>query len=210
MPKPKTHVYVDGFNFYYGAVRGTPHKWLDLDRFFTMMRPSDDIRVIKYFTAEIVGPTKPNQDVFLKALATRPRVQVILGRFKMKSLKCEVDACDAACTRYFDKPEEKRTDVNIATEMIDDAYQNNCDQLILVSGDSDLVPAVHRVKNRFPEKRIIVYIPAVAGSVRAGAYELRGAAHKARTVPLNLLSKAQFPLEVPDGSGGFYAKPASW
>ncbi len=26
----KTHVYVDGFNIYYGAVRKTPYKWLDL------------------------------------------------------------------------------------------------------------------------------------------------------------------------------------
>jgi hypothetical protein len=26
----RTIVYIDGFNLYYGAVKGTPYKWLDL------------------------------------------------------------------------------------------------------------------------------------------------------------------------------------
>lgn len=72
-PPLRTIVYIDGFNFYYGAVRGTPHKWLNFDRYFAMLRPHDEIRAIKYFTAEIVGPTKPNQDIFLRALTTLPR-----------------------------------------------------------------------------------------------------------------------------------------
>jgi 6-hydroxy-3-succinoylpyridine 3-monooxygenase len=210
MAKNRTIVYIDGFNFYYGAVRNTPHKWLNFDRLFEILRPYDDIRAIKYFTAEIVGPTLPNQLVFLSALATQPRIKIILGRFKQKRIKCEVALCVSTVPKFFDKPEEKRTDVNIATEMLDDAYQNECDQFILVSGDSDLAPAVHRIRHRFPKKRIVVYIPAIQSSRRSGAYELRAAATQARTFPLNLLPRAQFPAQIPDGMGGFINKPATW
>lgn len=203
---------MDGFNVYYGAVRGTPWKWLNFERYFSMVRPADDIVAIKYFTAQILGPTKPNQDEYLRALATQPKIEIVLGKFKRKRLKCEVAGCVpiAGVDRFFEKPEEKRTDVNIAVHMIDDAYRNECDQFIIVSGDSDLVPAVRMIRSRFPTKKLIVYIPAAADSARGGAYELRDAAHKARLLPLKLLSRAQFPALVPNGSGGFYTKPVTW
>jgi len=204
-------VYIDGLNFYYGAVRGTPHKWLNFDRYFTMLRPADDLLAIKYFTAVVTGPTQPNQREFLRALATTPRVEVTLGRFKQKRIKCEALPCAATPpAKYFDKPEEKRTDVNIAVTMVDDAYQDRCDQFILVSGDSDLVPAVNLIRHRFPAKRVVVYIPAQQNSVRSGAVELRMAANIARTLPLNILAKAQFPAQLDDGAGNVITKPPTW
>ena len=39
---PRTIVYIDGSNFYYGAIKGGPHKWLNLERFFTLLRSNDD------------------------------------------------------------------------------------------------------------------------------------------------------------------------
>ena len=48
-PKPRSIIYVDGFNLYYGAIRGGAHKWLDLQRYVTMIRKGDDIRQIHYF-----------------------------------------------------------------------------------------------------------------------------------------------------------------
>ena len=79
-------------------------------------------------------------------------------------------------SRFFDSLEEKRTDVSIGIWMLDDAYQDRCDNLILVSGDSDLVPAVQMVKSRFPLKKILVYVPANS-PVRGYAVELRSVAH---------------------------------
>ncbi len=38
---PKTIVYVDGFNLYYGVLKNTGYKWLDLERFFTLLRQAD-------------------------------------------------------------------------------------------------------------------------------------------------------------------------
>ena len=71
------------------------------------------------------------------------------------------------------------------------------------------MPAVHMVKARFPKKQVIIYVPA-RDAVRGAAVELRSAADKNRTLPLQLLPKAQFAARLPDGAGGMLAKPASW
>jgi len=205
----RTAVYVDGFNLYYGAVKGTPHKWLDLAKLFGLLRPFDDIQVVRYFTAMVNGPTRPNQVSYLQALATTPIVEPVLGNFKNKRVLCSLGACGYTGKRLFEVPEEKRTDVNIAVFMLDDAYQNLVDHFVLVSGDSDLVPAARMIRRRFPEKKITVYVPAQHPG-RSAATELRSAAHKSRELPLNLLPRAQFPNTIPDGAGGFIAKPASW
>lgn len=117
--------------------------------------------------------------------------------------------CTHAGSRFFPAEEEKRTDVNIGVHMLNDVYQDVCDRLVLVSGDSDLVPAVHMVKARFPDKQVIVYVPA-RNPVRGAAVELRSAADKDRLLPLQLLPKAQFAAQVPDGAGGILTKPSSW
>jgi hypothetical protein len=91
----------------------------------------------------------------------------------------------------------------------DDAYQDDCDHFILVSGDSDLVPAVNMVRTRFANKQVTVYVPS-RNPVRGAAVELRAAANKDRDLPLNLLKLAQLPASIPDGAGGFIIKPASW
>jgi len=92
--------------------------------------------------------------------------------------------------------------------MIDDAYQNRCDRLILVSADSDLVPGVEFVKYKFPAKEVFVYVPALNRPRIAD--ELRTVAHKHNNLPLNVMRRAQFPNEIPDGRGGILRKPADW
>ena len=48
-----TNVYIDGFNLYYGAITGTPNKWLDLEALCHRLLPKDDIKRIWYFTARV-------------------------------------------------------------------------------------------------------------------------------------------------------------
>ena len=57
--KMPTYIYIDGFNFYYGAVRGTPYKWLDFMALFTKLLkpPKYEILSIKYFTALVSDPS---------------------------------------------------------------------------------------------------------------------------------------------------------
>ena len=70
----RTFLYVDGFNLYYGALKGTPWKWLDLPVLFAkVLQPHHDILTVKYFTARVsstpADPSKPQrQDVYLRAL----------------------------------------------------------------------------------------------------------------------------------------------
>ena len=50
----RTFVYVDGFNLYYGALRGTPWKWLDpVALFEKVLQSQHDIVAVKYFTARV-------------------------------------------------------------------------------------------------------------------------------------------------------------
>jgi hypothetical protein len=82
----RTYVYVDGFNLYYGALRGTPYKWLNLHTLCTLLLPEISGRKIKYFVAHIQArpddPDQPTrQQMYLRALRTLPNLEIILGHF---------------------------------------------------------------------------------------------------------------------------------
>jgi len=201
--KPRAIVYIDGFNLYFGTLAQSPYRWLDLDRFARFLRPSDDVRKIKYFTAMVVGPTQPNQEAYLKALSTRPSVEVILGNFKKKTVECSNARCPGRPRniRRFKTLEEKRTDVNIALHMLDDMYQGNCERLVLISGDSDLVPAIDLVLDRMPTAKGSVYIPVPINSTqgdrdRSYKRELRNVATSDRKLPNQLLKHRLLPDPV--------------
>lgn len=205
----RMNVYIDGFNLYYGALRGGPNKWLNLQDYFTRLRQADSIEQIYYFSALVTGNSRAKQETYLKALATLPKVNVVLGRFKQKQVFCTVAPCTHSGHRIFQMPEEKHTDVNIAVQMLDDAYQGACEGMILVSGDSDLVPGVNRVKLRYPNIQVHVYVPT-RNATRGAAVELRSTADRNRNLPLDLLRVCQFSQQVPDGAGGMISKPGTW
>ncbi|MGH7655720.1 MAG: hypothetical protein ACREN6_13760 [Gemmatimonadaceae bacterium] len=78
---PKTCVYVDGFNLYYRALRGTPFRWLDLAALCRLMLPSLHIDRIHYFTARVARKTLDSgqpvrQQTYLRALGTLPSVRI--------------------------------------------------------------------------------------------------------------------------------------
>ena len=87
----RTRVYVDGFNLYYGALKGTPFKWLDPVRLSTLVLPDECvIERLLYFTARVSGQSDPmapaRQQVYLNALATLPLVELHYGRFLAKTV----------------------------------------------------------------------------------------------------------------------------
>ena len=64
----RTCIYIDGFNFYYRAVRKTPYKWLDFKALFKkVLRPEHNILAIKYFTAFVTGKFDPRHHYFKTA-----------------------------------------------------------------------------------------------------------------------------------------------
>jgi hypothetical protein len=82
----KTNVYVDGFNLYYGAVKGTPYRWLDLRALSQRILPENAIHRVRYFTA-LVDPRpddprqRQRQETYIRALRTVPGLEVHYGTF---------------------------------------------------------------------------------------------------------------------------------
>lgn len=81
----KTCVYIDGFNLYYGALKGTPYKWLDISEMCKHLLQGHEIEKIKYFTAPMrVRAGDPDldkpvrQQIYLRALRTLPNVEKLL------------------------------------------------------------------------------------------------------------------------------------
>ena len=82
----RARVYIDGFNLYYGCLKATSYRWLDLATFCQRMLPRDEIEAIKYFTARVQArPGKESavtdQNLYPRAIATLPEVSVHYGRF---------------------------------------------------------------------------------------------------------------------------------
>src|SRR5258706_10658774 len=120
----KTNVYVDGFNLYYGALKGTPYRWLNQAEMSRLLLPKDQIQKIKYFTA-LVNPRPHNpdqrvrQDTYLRALATIPTLTTILGYFLTHEVTMAVSGSKGGYAKVV-KTEEKGSDVNIATHLLVD------------------------------------------------------------------------------------------
>lgn len=87
----RTYVYIDGFNLYYGAVKGTPYKWLNPVALAQAILPHGHIvSKIKYFTARVSGAVDSEaprrQHAYLSALGTLPEVEIHYGRFLSKAV----------------------------------------------------------------------------------------------------------------------------
>jgi len=82
----KTNIYIDGFNLYYGCLKSTPHKWLDVGKLCALLLPAHQIQEIKYFTAIVTSrddnpEQQLRQNIYLRALKTIPNLTIIKGHF---------------------------------------------------------------------------------------------------------------------------------
>lgn len=205
-------VYIDGFNFYYALLRNPKYracKWLDWARMFRAIRQADSIDAVKYFTAFWPDESGTRHREYVRALGASPSMQVVLGQFKKKEIECRNAECDFQGRRLFPTFEEKETDVNIALSMLDDAYQHACEQMVLVTGDGDLVPAVRLLRARFPSLRIALYVPGPRERWDR-AKGLRDHCANARPFPANLLSRFQLPDTVGLEGGVIVRRPTGW
>jgi uncharacterized LabA/DUF88 family protein len=177
--------------------------WLNLDALGrNMLTPNQELAATKYFTAHITTSKgkQERQNAYLDALRTVPSIQIILGRFQ-KDRK----ACDK-CRHVAYHPQEKKTDVNIATNLICDALDDSFDTAIIVTGDSDLVPALQTVRKLKPKKRLVVAFPPNRYSK-----EMQDLAH---VLPIkiwdSLLKKSRFPDLIQRNGLPDLVCPPSW
>jgi uncharacterized LabA/DUF88 family protein len=225
----ETHVYIDGFNLYYGLLKSTPYKWLDLERFCDQLLPRNTVTKVHYFTAKVdARPQDPDQPTrqlaYLHALGSLARVEVHLGTFMSSVVSQVVVETDPATGRYqrvggkpvlkLDatgqpvkvwtyKSEEKGSDVNLAARLLQDAYRGNCDCAVIISNDSDLLTPISMAKQ---DCGLVIGLvpPRSKGSIQLKAL----ADFKIEPRP-HFLANSQLadPIQV---SAGTIHKPANW
>jgi uncharacterized LabA/DUF88 family protein len=155
----KVIAYIDGFNLYHGLNdRGwRRYLWLDIQKMAeSLLMFNQELVLTKYFTARIIVGSeakKERQTTYIEALETLNFVEIIEGRYHLEQYECY------NCNFIHNIPSEKMTDVNIATEMILDAYKDKYQTALLVSGDADLVPAVNAVRGIPSNKHVVVAFP---------------------------------------------------
>lgn len=210
----RTVFIVDGFNLYHSLIEAerdssSGTKWLDLKKLCSSYLPiaasiggsRAELESIYYFSA---SPTHRAQDkidrhaLYMRCLRASG-VHVQLGRFKRKTVYCN------ECNRTFFTHEEKESDVAIAIKLFEICYLDLCDTAILVTGDTDLSPAVVTCKRLFPSKPILFAFPYKRTNV-----ELAKIAPESFSIKLRSCRRCQFsdPLILPDGTS--ISKPSVW
>lgn len=209
----RTSIYIDGFNLYYGCLRGTPYKWLDLMRLFqTVLSSEHQIDNIHYFTAR-VRPSADDpqvhirQDIYFRALQKHcPSVQIHLGHFlrhKVDMPLARPPESGSKLARVI-KTEEKGSDVNLSVHLLNDAWLNAYDCGVIVSNDSDITEAMQLIRKHHPQKVLGLITP---GLHRRTSKQLQNHAHFMREIRSTALADAQLPDVIP---GSKLHKPENW
>ena len=205
----KVIVYIDGLNLYYSLLKNTNYKWLDLQRLFEVLfiSPDYEIKTIKYFTSKVHDKppgTSERQQQYLNALdAYCPKVEIIKGKFtKYREVNLPLAENPKQKTTVL-KTEEKQTDVNLAIHLVNDAWLNAYDCAVVISQDSDFIPAVQMVTTMKNKKEIC--IPKFKGTkiIR----DLHRFSSIKRTISEDVLQKHQLPDEIPNTK---IHKPKGW
>ena len=205
---PRTNVYIDGFNLYYGAVKGTPYRWLNLAALCRQMLPNDAIQSIKYFTAIVSArphdPQQPmRQQVYLRALRTLPEVSLIYGHFLTHSVPMMLTGSNPPQRVWVDKTEEKGSDVNLATHLLHDGFKGLFDTAVLITNNSDLMEPVKIIRRE-------LNLPVgILNPHQRHSCTLKPQATFMKRIRQSDVAACQFPQTMVDAHGYFH-KPPSW
>jgi hypothetical protein len=209
-----THVYIDGFNLYYGALKGTKYKWLDLEALCARLLPRHlDVR-IRYFTARVTArPSDPQssqrQDAYLRALDTLDSVTVHEGHFLTHVTRMPLahPEPDGPKTVEVVKTEEKGSDVNLATYLLRDGFLGDYQTAVVVSNDSDLCEPIRVVMAELG-LRVGVVNPHPAFRRSRALEKLEPTFFKQLWEPT--LRRSQFPDLITDARGRTISRPLGW
>lgn len=200
----KVVVYIDGFNLYFGLVERNWRKylWLDIKKFASSLLLTNQTLVhTKYFTSRITKPISKQrrQSNFIDALNSLTEFSIFYGRYQAQVRKCE----NCGFTTFISN--EKKTDVNIATELLVDAFQNTFDTAIIVSADADLTSPIVAIRRLFPGKSVVVAFPP-----RRNSYELRSVASTHYFIGEHNFRENLLPDEITTTNGFVLNRPDKW
>ncbi len=204
--------YVDGFNLYRGMRDAGMRAlfWLDLGVLVRRLCPKTaQVAAVKYVTARILNLkrtsdpgfkgqelSRKRQSEYIDALASTG-VKIFEGKYKLRPAVCR------SCGAKWSKPEEKASDVHLATQLLCDAFRTEFDIAMMVTGDADVAPAIRVVVNElklpvivaFPPKRILNELMAVATSYKH--------------INRHDIGKSQLPDQF-EHEGHVFKRPAKW
>jgi uncharacterized LabA/DUF88 family protein len=213
----KTILYIDGFNLYYSAVKGTSLRWLNPVALVARAFPRNQIVQTKFFTAKVTAmpgdPDQPTrQQFYWRALRTLPNMEIILGEFRTRVVRAAVANPPPKTIEIF-KTEEKGSDVNLAAHLLLDGFQGRYDAAIVISGDSDLVTPIKMVRSALKKPIGVLNPQRVSGPDARLPRKSAGLQHAATFYQNSLtwaqLAASQFPATLTDSVGTF-TKPAVW
>lgn len=209
----RTVFLIDGFNLYHSVVEaskflGKCAKWLNYYSLCKAYLPhiGDNSRITKiyYFTAHanhLVGkdPDKVNRHKSYITCLEDMDIITVLGRFKEKFVYCQ------NCKKEIRKYEEKETDVAISAKLFEIFQKKECDTAVILSGDTDIIPAIKTVKNIFADKKIAVLFP-----YKRKNEELKSVSHIHFTIKKEIYFKHLLPDPYILKNGIEISKPSNW
>ena len=202
--KQRVIVYLDGFNLYFGlkTKKWKNFYWLNVQLLAqNLLKPNQELVTTKYFTSRISSPPDKvkRQNTFIEALETLDNFNIYYGNYQSNAKTCR------KCGNIESVPNEKMTDVNIAVEMLADAFQDFFDVAILISGDSDLTAPMIKIKKLFPTKKISLAFPPERFS-----FALSKIADGHFMLGRRTFAKSIFPDEVKKKDGYIIKRPERW
>lgn len=212
----RTTFIVDGFNLYHSVcdasralgLAGSGVKWLNLRKMceshLSLIGGPAQLERIYYFSALAthLEPAKPDLTLrhraYLECLVDTG-VVVELSRFKMKDIACRECGCK------FQRAEEKETDVALAAKLLEILHKDECDTAVLITGDTDIAPAVRTASALFPLKRVCFAFPFGRKNK-----ELAKLVSTSFRISKEAYASHQFADPVILKSGKAIPKPAKW
>ena len=206
----QTNVYLDSFNLYYGCIRGTPYRWLDLAKLCRALLPSHSIGRIRYFTAIVQArpgdPQQPErQQTYLRALETIPNLSIHYGHFlsHVTRLPLAHPPAHGPQTVEVVKTEEKGSDVNLATCLLVDGFNSDYEAAVVISNDTDLLEPIKFVRQQ---------LGCSVGILNPQRKQSRALAQVVtfyKRIRTGVLRAGQLPPTLTD-THGTITKPAAW
>jgi uncharacterized LabA/DUF88 family protein len=199
----KAYFFIDGFNFYHSVnyPKFFKYKWLNYRKLAEILIKNDEkIEKVLFFTAFATwDPDKVKRHKILIQALDSVAVETILGKFKIKKAKCRL------CCQIYELPIEKQTDVNIAVNLMKFALLDKFDKAYIVSGDTDLIPAIKIFKESFPIKEICIVFPFA----RRGK-ELKSICDLHIKIKEHHLISSIFPENISLKDGTLISRPKGW
>ncbi len=215
----KTIVYIDGYNLYYGVLRRTPFKWLDVVKLFSehlLDASSSEIVEVRYYTAPILGvmcddaESPSRQRSYLQALSKLlgERLQIVQGKLQASQPKKRpVEPIEGHELVKIHDFEEKKTDVSIAVDMLADVWTGRCEQIVLCTNDTDQEPALAKIKQHHPQVKIGLVAPVPSHDSRYISKSLVRYSDWHKLISTVHLSESQLPNKIPHTS---IKRPQTW